>query len=240
MERLQKVIAQAGITSRRKAEELIVNGNVIVNGRVIRELGVKVNPDADDIRVNGQQIYIDEDKVVILFNKPTRVITSMQDPEGRTKVIDFIDINQRVYPVGRLDYNTAGLILLTNDGELANQLMHPSYELDKTYEVIVQGVPSIEELKLLRKGIKLEDGITSPADVKIISKNRNQLCKIHITIHEGRNRQVRRMFKAINFPIIQLTRIQYGFLTLANLPLGKFRYLSNDEINQLKALVTPE
>lgn len=237
MERLQKVIAQAGIASRRKAEELIVNGNVTVNGKTVKELGVKVNAAEDDIRVNGQQIYIDEDKVTIIFNKPAKVITSMQDPEGRAKVIDYIHINQRVYPVGRLDYETEGLILLTNDGDLANQLMHPKYQLDKTYEAVVNGVPSSEDLKALRKGIMLEDGMTSPANVRIVEKSRMQRSTLQLTIHEGRNRQVRRMLAAVGLSVVKLTRIQYGFLTLDNLPTGEFRFLANNEINRLKELV---
>ncbi|OEF97253.1 pseudouridine synthase [Vulcanibacillus modesticaldus] len=236
MERLQKVIAHAGIASRRKAEQLITDGKVSVNGKIIRELGTKVDPNKDDIRVNGEQIFIDDEKIVILFNKPERVITSMDDPHGRRKVIDFIDITERVYPVGRLDYDTEGLLLLTNDGELAHRLMHPKYEIDKTYEVTVEGIPNEKALSELRHGIKLEDGITSPAQVKLIKKLGRQ-AKIIITIHEGKKRQIRRMFEAINHPVVKLKRIKYGFLTLDGVQRGKYRILSNTEVCKLKEIV---
>lgn len=236
MERLQKVIAHAGIASRRKAEELILSGNVQVNGKVVTELGIKVDPAKDIIRVNGKEVAIEEKKITILLNKPTKVITSMTDPQGRTTVIDLLDLKQRVYPVGRLDYDTEGLLLLTNDGELANRLMHPSYEIDKTYEVIIKGIPADSQLDRLRKGIRLEDGITSPAIVKRLEQKNHQT-KIHITIHEGRNRQVRRMFEAIHFPVIRLKRIRYGFLTLKGVLPGNYRLLTEEESCRLRKLV---
>ncbi len=239
MERLQKVIAHAGVASRRKAEELIINGKVQVNGEVVTELGMKVDPDKSLISVDGKVIAIEDEKVTILLNKPSKVITSMEDPQGRTTVIDFIDVKQRVYPVGRLDYETEGLLLLTNDGELANRLMHPSYEIDKIYEVIVRGILSEDVLDRLRKGIQLDDGMTSPANVKWVEK-KNRQTKVHITIHEGRNRQIRRMFEVVNFPVIQLKRIQYGFLTLKGTPKGKFRKLTKNEVCKLKQLIKLE
>jgi len=236
LERLQKVIAHAGIASRRKAEELILSGNVQVNGKVVTELGIKVDPAKDIIRVNGKEVAIEEKKITILLNKPTKVITSMTDPQGRTTVIDLLDLKQRVYPVGRLDYDTEGLLLLTNDGELANRLMHPSYEIDKTYEVIIKGIPADSQLDRLRKGIRLEDGITSPAIVKRLEQKNHQT-KIHITIHEGRNRQVRKMFEAIHFPVIRLKRIRYGFLTLKGVLPGNYRLLTEEESCRLRKLV---
>lgn len=240
LERLQKVIANAGITSRRKAEELIISGVVSVNGKVINELGFKVDPDSDEITINGKKIDLADDKLVVLFNKPQKVITSMEDPEGRKKVIDFIDVGIRVYPVGRLDYETEGLILLTNDGELANHLMHPRYELDKTYEVIVKGIPTEDELNILRQGIQLEEGMTSPADIKSIGSSRANKTKLMVTIHEGRNRQIRRMFKYIKYPVLYLRRIKYGFLTLDGVKIGEYRILSKKEVVRLKKLVKLE
>lgn len=240
LERLQKVIANAGITSRRKAEELIISGVVSVNGKVINELGFKVDPDSDEITINGEKIDLADDKLVVLFNKPQKVITSMEDPEGRKKVIDFIDVGIRVYPVGRLDYETEGLILLTNDGELANRLMHPRYELDKTYEVIVKGIPTEDELNILRQGIQLEEGMTSPADIKLIGSSRANKTKLMVTIHEGRNRQIRRMFKYIKYPVLYLRRIKYGFLTLDGVKIGEYRILSKKEVVRLKKLVKLE
>lgn len=237
LERLQKVIANAGITSRRKAEQMIVNGEVSVNGIIINELGFKVEPEVDNIYIKGKKINLHEEKLVVLFNKPEKVITTMEDPEGRKKVIDFIDVGTRVYPVGRLDYETEGLILLTNDGELANRLMHPSYELDKTYEVIVKGTPSENELDILREGITLEDGDTTPAEIKITSYNKKDKTKFTVTIHEGKNRQIRRMFKYINYQVVHLKRVKYSFLTLKGVGLGEYRILSNDEVSKLKNIV---
>lgn len=237
MERLQKILAQAGIASRRKAEELIINGQVEVNGQIIKELGVKVDPDQDEIKVDGVKVMIQTKKIVILLNKPVKVITSVSDPQGRKTVIDYIDIDERVYPVGRLDYDTEGLLLLTNDGELANRLMHPKYELDKTYEAVVKGIPTEKELDQLRQGIELEDGMTFPAEVNLIEKKGVQQAKIHITIHEGRNRQVRRMFQAIGFPVMKLKRIRYGFLTLQGISGGRYRLLKADEYCRLKKMV---
>ncbi|MFV9510727.1 pseudouridine synthase [Tepidibacillus sp. LV47] len=238
MQRLQKVIAEAGISSRRKAEQLIINGQVMVNGKIVTTLGVKVDPDRDQIIVNGKKIKSHPKKVVVLLNKPKKVITSMKDPQGRKTVVDLIHISERIYPVGRLDYDTEGLLLLTNDGELANRLMHPRYELDKTYEAIVDGNPKEFELERLRKGIQLEDGLTSPAKVEKITINKKNQAKIKITIHEGRNRQVRRMFQAIGYSVIHLKRVQYGFLTLKGVSVGQYRFLNEEEICRLKQLVS--
>lgn len=236
LERLQKVIAKAGIASRRKAEQLITSGQVLVNGKVITELGTKVNLDEDEIKVNGKLLKIPEEKIVLLFYKPKKVITSMKDPKGRETVMDYIDVNLRVFPIGRLDYDTEGLLLLTNDGELANRLMHPRYEFNKTYEAVVKGIPREEDLDKLRKGILLEDGLTSPAEVVKLRDHRNESI-IRITIHEGKNRQVRRMFQHIQFPVLQLKRIQYGFLTLKGLKVGEYRLLEAEEISKLKKMV---
>ncbi len=236
MERLQKIISHAGVTSRRKAEQLILEGKVTVNGEVIKELGVKSDPVKDDIRINGEQLFIDKERIVILFNKPTKVITSMSDPQGRRKVIDFIKLDERVYPIGRLDYDTEGLLLLTNDGDLAYHLMHPKFGIEKIYEVIINGVPSKEDINKLKNGIILNDGLTLPAKISHINKLSNNRTKLNITIHEGRKRQVRRMFKAINFEVEHLKRINYGFLSLEGVKNGEYRFLSNKEIVKLKNL----
>lgn len=236
LERLQKVIAHAGVCSRRKAEQLIESGKVTVNGKIVQKLGVKVNSAKDRIRVNGEEIYIDDERVVIIFNKPQRVITTLNDPQNRKTVIDFIDLNYRVYPVGRLDYDTEGLLLLTNDGELANKLMHPKYMINKVYDVTIKGELKKEDLKVLREGVQLVDGLTAPAQVRVISKSANKRSLISITIHEGRKRQVRRMFETLGYEIEKLKRTEYSFLDLYNLDSGEYRFLSKKEIEKLRKI----
>ncbi|MFD1138641.1 pseudouridine synthase [Paenibacillus urinalis] len=234
MERLQKIIAQAGIASRRKSEELILSGKVEVNGEVVTELGTKANPNEDIITVNGKPIR-SEKKIYLIMNKPKGVITSASDPEGRKIVSDYLKgIKERVYPVGRLDYDTEGLLLLTNDGEFAHLLTHPKHHVPKTYLATVKGVPHGTSLDKLRDGIMLEDGMTSPAEVeyKDVDTEKNEAV-IQITIHEGRNRQVRRMFEAINHPVTRLKRISFGGLLLQNLKRGLYRHLTAEEINNL-------
>ncbi|GAB6929926.1 23S rRNA pseudouridine(2605) synthase RluB [Paenibacillus sp. JCM 10914] len=234
MERLQKIMAQAGIASRRKCEELILQGKVQVNGETVTELGTKADPAQDLITVSGKPIK-NEKKVYVMLNKPKGVITSASDPEGRKIVSDYLKgVNERVYPIGRLDYDTEGLLLLTNDGEFANLLSHPKYHVPKTYLATVKGVPHGTELDKLRQGIMLEDGMTAPAEVeyKDVDPDAKQSV-ISITIHEGRNRQVRRMFESINHPVTRLKRISYGDLLLQNLKRGLYRHLTADEINQL-------
>lgn len=234
MERLQKVIAHSGIASRRKAEELIVDGSVTVNGKVIRELGTKVRP-SDDVEVNGVRIEKEEPVYYILY-KPRGVVSTVNDDKGRKTVADFFNhLKFRVYPVGRLDYDTSGLIIMTNDGEFANYLMHPKYNIEKKYVAKVQGNVTREKLKILEKGVILEDGKAAPAVVKFLSFEKTKGTSIiEITIHEGRNRQVRRMFEAIEAPVIKLKREQYAFLTLAGLTSGDYRELSPKEVRQLR------
>ncbi|WP_054957157.1 pseudouridine synthase [Paenibacillus dakarensis] len=237
MERLQKIMAQAGVASRRKCEELILQGKVQVNGETVTELGTKADPDQDIITVAGKPIK-NEKKVYIMLNKPKGVITSASDPEGRKIVSDYLKgVKERVYPIGRLDYDTEGLLLLTNDGEFANLLSHPKYHVPKTYLATVKGVPHGTELDKLRQGIMLEDGMTSPAEVEYKDVDPdNKQSVISITIHEGRNRQVRRMFEAISHPVTRLKRISYGDLLLQNLKRGVYRHLTADEINTLTQL----
>lgn len=234
MERLQKVIAHAGLASRRKAEQLILEGHVKVNGKVVKELGVKVSS-SDKVEVSGIPIEREE-PVYFLLYKPRGVISSVQDDKGRKVVTDFLPgVEQRVYPIGRLDYDTSGLLLLTNDGEFANLLMHPKSEVEKVYVAKVKGIPSREKTRSLEKGIKLEDGMTAPARVKMISMDKKkQTAIIELTIHEGRNRQVRRMFEAIGHPVMKLKRERYGFLTLHGLKAGEARELTAHEVKQLR------
>ncbi len=235
MERLQKVMAARGIASRRKCEEYILDGKVRVNGEIITQLGYKVDPQSDQIEVDGITIKQDEPKVYILLYKPLKIITSVYDPRGRQTVIDLLtNINERIYPVGRLDYDTEGLLLLTNDGELAHRMTHPRYEFEKEYIATVKGEPSEKSLEQLRKGVELDDGLTSPAVVNIIDKEKNGDCNLMLVIHEGRNRQVRRMCENIGHPVIHLKRRRIGFLTADRLKPGEFRHLTLAEINLLK------
>ena len=232
MERLQKFIASCGVASRRKAEELITEGKVLVNGRKVTELGIKVNPLKDKVKVNGQLLAV-EKPVYYLLNKPKGVITSVTDPQGRETVLDYIkNEKKRIYPVGRLDLNTEGLLLLTNDGELAQNLTHPSKGVEKTYEVRVKG-----RVKVIANGVPLEDGITSPATIVDLGfDDHNGVHEVEITIHEGRNRQVRRMFEHFGYRIHNLKRIAYGGLSLSGVKRGGVRQLTQREVNALKAL----
>ncbi len=220
MERLQKVIAHAGVASRRKAEELMAEGRVRVNGKAVKELGVKVSP-SDRIEVDGIPLEREE-PVYFLLYKPRGVISAVSDDKGRKVVTDFFEgIKQRIYPVGRLDYDTSGILILTNDGEFANLLMHPSNEIEKVYVAKLKGIPSKEKMKSLQRGIVLEDGKTAPAKTKLLSMDKKkQTAIVEISIHEGRNRQVRRMFEAIGHPVLKLKRERYGFLTLQGLSAG--------------------
>ncbi|GIO30829.1 MULTISPECIES: pseudouridine synthase [Paenibacillus] len=235
MERLQKILAQAGIASRRKCEELILAGKVEVNGETVSVLGTKADPEQDIITVEGKPIR-NETKIYVMLNKPKGVITSAKDPAGRKIVTDYVKgIKERIYPVGRLDYDTEGLLLLTNDGEFANMLTHPKHHVPKTYLATVEGIPHGSDLDKLRAGIQLEDGMTSPAEVeyKDIDVDKNEAV-ITITIHEGRNRQVRRMFDAISHKVIRLKRVSFGDLQLQNLKRGLYRHLTKNEVEALK------
>ncbi|TWE06237.1 ribosomal large subunit pseudouridine synthase B [Neobacillus bataviensis] len=236
MERLQKVIARAGIASRRKSEELIKEGKVKVNGKVVTELGLKVSP-SDRVEVNEVQIEKEEPVYFVLY-KPRGVISSVSDDKGRKVVTDYFShYKERIFPVGRLDYDTSGLLILTNDGEFANLLMHPKNEIDKVYVAKTKGIPLRENLRKLQRGIQLEDGKTAPAKVKLLSAdNKKQTAIVEIAIHEGRNRQVRRMFEAIGNEVLKLKRERYGFLTLSGLKAGEARELTPHEVKQLRAL----
>lgn len=235
MERLQKIIAQAGITSRRKAEDLIRKGKVKVNGKVITELGTKVSI-KDAIDVNGIRVEREE-PVYFLLYKPKSVISSVKDDRGRKVVTDFIPTEKRIFPIGRLDYDTSGVLLLTNDGNFAHQLMHPKFEIEKTYIAKVKGIIENEAINRLKKGIHLEDGKTTPAKVRIISQNRkNHTSIVELKIHEGKNRQVKRMLEAVGYPILKLKREQFAFLDCDGMTPGEYRELSPKEVKQLIAL----
>ncbi len=236
LERLQKILAQAGVASRRKCEELILSGQVQVNDETVTTLGVKADPAVDVITVKGRRIQ-SESKLYLMLHKPKGVITSASDPQGRKIVSDYLPgIKERVYPVGRLDYDTEGLLLLTNDGEFANLLTHPSHHVPKTYWATVKGIPHGSALERLQQGILLEDGMTAPAEVEYhdVDTEKNQ-ATITITIYEGRNRQVRRMFDAINHPVQLLRRVRFGELGLHGLARGKFRHLTPKEVQELRA-----
>lgn len=237
MERLQKVLAAAGLASRRKCEEIITQGRVTVNGETVTELGVKVDPTNDEIAVDGKPIARQK-KIYLAFHKPKGVITSSKDPEGRQTVMDYMHgIKERVYPIGRLDYETEGLLLLTNDGEFANLLMHPRHHVPKTYMVHTKGVPHGSLLDKLRSGIELDDGKTAPAEVEYADADPDSKeAIVQITITEGRNRQVRRMFEAIRTPVVRLRRIRFGSVFLGTLQRGKYRHLTKAEIAELREL----
>ncbi len=240
MERLQKVLAKAGFASRRGSEQLILDGKVTINGTVVRELGTKVDPTKDEIIVEGKHIRT-EKPLYLLFNKPKGVITSISDPGGRKVIGDYIkDVKERVFPVGRLDYDTEGLLLLTNDGDFAFQMTHPSHQVSKTYHVTVEGVVHNEILDKLAKGVKLEDGITKPAEVEYVDVDPERKRTIFsITIKEGRNRQIRRMCEKVHLHIILLRRVKFGFLTLEGIARGTYRKMSEAEIRDMRKIAGP-
>jgi len=232
-ERLQKILSRCGIASRRKAEEMILEGRVTVNGRVAT-LGMKADIARDHIKVDGKLIRGTEPKVYLIFNKPRGCITSLHDPQGRPTIKDFLRrVKVRVYPVGRLDYHSEGLLILTNDGDLASAILHPSHRIPKTYHVKVDGFIEDEEVKRLQRGIRLEDGVTAPAKVSLIRKTKANSW-FEVTIHEGKKRQVRRMFERIGHPVIKLKRIRIDGIELGDLPPGEFRYLTPEEVRRLK------
>lgn len=235
LERLQKIISAAGITSRRASEELILKGRVTVNGVVVNELGTKADPTKDRITVNGTPLQMKEQRLYILLNKPAGFMTTLDDPEGRPLVTDLLqEVNERVYPVGRLDYNTEGLLLLTNDGDWANKLMHPRHEIDKEYHVRVRGKVHKSQLDQLAEGVEIEGRKTAPAKA-ILIKDGEQNDWLSITIHEGRNRQIRRMCEAVSLSVVRLKRVRYGSLVLGVLKSGQFRQLSEAEVNELRS-----
>ena len=234
--RLQKYIALCGVTSRRKAEELILEGKVKVNNKVVNELGTVVDPDKDIVKVNDKRIQAEERKVYIMLNKPIGFVTTLKDEKDRRIVTDLIEgVRERIYPVGRLDADTTGLLILTNDGDLAYKITHPSKEILKRYIAIVEGVPNKWELEKFRRGLAIDGRMTAKAYIKI-AKRYDTESILDISIHEGRNRQVKKMCEAINHPVKKLKRIAIGELEIGGLDVGNWRYLEEDEIEYLKKL----
>lgn len=240
MERLQKFMARCGVASRRQAEKMIIAGRVSVNGRLVLEPGHKIDPEIDQVLVDGKNIRLEVEKVYILLHKPEGYVTTVNDPQGRPTVLDLVKRSPqlrgiRLFPVGRLDYNTTGLLLLTNDGGLAYALTHPRHQVEKTYDALVKGVPTQEALAALRKGILLDDGLTSPAKADIFALKAGNAI-LRLVIHEGRKRQVRRMCQAIGHPVLALQRIALDSLKLGSLEPGAFRHLSGEELRLLKSI----
>lgn len=231
--RIQKILSQRGIASRRKAEEMIQEGLVTVNGAPA-VLGMKADPEKDHIKVKGKLISRAGAKVYLLFHKPVKCITALSDPEGRTTIKEFLSgIKARVFPVGRLDYNSEGLLLLTNDGGLSNAILHPRGKIPKTYLVKIDGVLEAKDIQKLQRGVKLEDGMTAPARVSTVRRLKANSW-IEVTIHEGRKRQIRRMLERVGHPVIRLMRTRINGLQLGKLRPGQFRYLTPDEEERLK------
>ncbi len=233
--RLQKYLAECGVASRRNAEKMIADGKVAVNGKIITEMGVQVEP-GDEVLVNGIRVEQESEKHYLMYHKPMGEVTTATDPEGRPTVMDkFKDYPVRLYPVGRLDFDSEGLLLLTNDGELTQNLLHPSREVDKVYLAKVSNKLSLESVRKLRAGVMVGDHMTSPAKVRIIREEAFATVVL-VSIHEGRNRQVRQMFQAVGHQVVLLRRVQFGPLQLGDLQRGQWRRLTNEEIAKLKSL----
>ncbi len=232
-ERLQKIIADSGLTSRRKAEKLIEQGRVSVNGTVVTELGTKADPAKDAIEVDGDQIDVRPNKIYVMLNKPPGHICSLTDPEGRPTVTKLIaDIPERLYPVGRLDYDTEGLLILTNDGTFSQTMQHPRHNIPRMYKVKVKSVPKEELLKQLRRGIVIDGVKTNRCWIKIIEKTRKNAW-LEVVLKEGRNRQIKQMFERIKHPVLRIVRVAFGPLELGSLPQGQYRFLKKKEIEAI-------
>lgn len=232
--RLQKYLADCGVASRRKSEELILAGLVKVNGKIVRELGVKVNPDRDKVMYEDKLVKIQKKKVYILLNKPAGYISAARDQFDNPSILHLIkDINVRLYPVGRLDKDTTGAIILTNDGDFSYKLTHPKHEISKTYIAEVEGVPTVEEMRTFAKGVYIDGRKTYPAKIRIVKETKKNSI-VEIIIHEGRNRQVKKMCEEIGHKVISLHRQAIGKITIDNVKEGSFRYLTDKEIEMLK------
>ncbi|OPJ57390.1 pseudouridine synthase [Clostridium oryzae] len=232
MERLQKYMARCGVASRRKCEELILNGKVKVNGIVVTELGTKINESEDEVLVSNKRISPVKDKIYIMLNKPCGYVSTVKDERGRPTIIDLIDINERIYPIGRLDYDTSGLILLTNDGDIYNKIIHPRKEVNKVYLAKLRGKLTGNKISRFENGVDIGGYITAKSEISIIKEN-TESTDVKITIHEGKNRQIRKMCEAIGNPVISLKRISISNLSLGSLPQGKWRYLTDKELKDL-------
>lgn len=236
--RLHKFIAQCGAGSRRKAEQMIQEGRVSVNNEVVRTLGVQIDPHRDKIKLDNKLLKGPQPRTYLLFYKPKGCLSSMKEEGSRPSIPQFLKrIKVRVFPVGRLDYDAEGILLLTNDGEMAKVLAHPRYNIPRRYLVKVKGIPSEEKLRALKRGIKLEDGFTRPATARLMSITKAANCWIAITVLEGRNRLIKRMFQQLGHPALKLKRVQFSFLGLGGLLPGQYRYLTPDEIKKLHEIV---
>lgn len=236
MMRLQKYLAVCGVASRRTAEKMIADGKVMVNGITIREMGVQIDEEKDTVFVEGNEIHPETEKHYIVYNKPIGEVTTVTDPEGRATVMDkFHDYPVRLFPVGRLDYDSEGLLLLTNDGDLMNRLLHPSHEVDKTYLTKVSDHVTPDEIVRLKNGVMIDGRLTSPARIRLI-RTETFCTVLLVTIHEGRNRQVRKMVEAIGHQVIHLKRVGFGPVILGDLPVGRWRPLTEEELRKLTAV----
>lgn len=232
-ERLQKYIARCGAASRRAAEQLILDGRVTVNKTVVTELGTRVDCDNDKIFLDGQRLLPEKKLYYIMLNKPKGYISTAADERGRKTVTELVaDLDARLYPVGRLDYESEGLLFLTNDGDFTFRMTHPGHQIAKKYQVVVAGIPQYEDLQKLRKGVDIGDYVTAPAQVTLATEQ-ERTAQLNITIREGKNRQVRRMCEAIGYPVLRLKRVSIGGIALGNLPVGKWRHLTEAELLKL-------
>ena len=233
--RLQKYLANCGIASRRKCEEFILQGKVEVNGKIIKELGSKINPEKDIVKFDGKDVKKEKKLVYILLNKPIGYVTTAEDQFHRDTVLDLVKVKERIVPVGRLDMYTSGALILTNDGDFVYKVTHPKHEINKTYTVTIKGIVQNNEVEELRKGVKIEDYTTKPAKVKILKTDvEKDISRLEITIHEGKNRQVRKMCEAIGRKVLALHRSKIGNIGVKKLKLGQWRYLTQKEIHSLK------
>ena len=232
--RLQKYLALCGVASRRRAEQMILDGKVQVNGQTIREMGVQVDEEKDTVSVEGAVVRPEAEKHYLAYYKPVGEVTTVSDPEGRATVMDkFRDYPVRLFPVGRLDYDSEGLLLLTNDGDMMNRLLHPSREVRKSYLIKASNEVTDEEIRTLRRGVMIDGKMTSPAEVRLIRKEAFDTVLL-VTIHEGRNRQVRKMVEAVGHQVVALRRVAFGPILLGDLPRGQWRHLTPQEISKLK------
>ena len=233
-ERLQKYLAECGVASRRKCEELILQGKVKVNNQIVTELGVKVNPEKDIVKFEDKEVKPTSKMVYILLNKPIGYVTTADDQFGRDTVLDLVKVKERIVPVGRLDMYTSGALILTNDGDFVYKVTHPKHEIEKTYTVTVKGIIKNEEVEQLRKGVKIDDYITKPAKVKILKTDiEKNISRLDIVIHEGKNRQVRKMCESVGRKVLALHRSKIGKIGVKDIELGKWRYLKDREIQEL-------